>query len=326
VKRSVCLTILLVFVVAFQACAQGVPPAGAQNSQAPQAQPGKTATETSFPLPPATDKQPQANSKPSAAPAVKLSDEEMERFLRTAPIVSQKVLDSGTTASIRATLSDGRITHDAHVQHIDIFRAVFRGAGGTVEKNFRDTYKFNIAAYRLAKILGIASMVPMSVEREVGGKFGSVTWWLDNIAMTEAERRDKQVKPPATQDWSDQLNVVRVFDQLIYNTDRNQGNLLITPEWKLWMIDHTRAFRAQKTLLKPESLGRCDYNLLEAMRKLNIVTLKNQLGPYLRAEEITGLLARRDAIVRHFEQEVTAKGQDSVLTGIPRKTPNVTLP
>ena len=183
----------------------------------------------------------------------------MERFLKTANIVSQKVLESGTTKSIRATLSDGRVTHDAHIQFIDIFRPVFRGAEGTVEKNFRDTYKFNIAAYRLAKMIGIGNMVPMSVEREIEGKFGSVTWWLDNIWLTEAERRDKQIKPPATQEWSDQLNIVRVFDQLIYNTDRNQGNLLITPEWKLWLIDHTRAFRAQKTLLKPESLGRCDF-------------------------------------------------------------------
>jgi hypothetical protein len=279
-----------------------------------------------IPLPPATDPRGQAAATPSAAPAVKLSDQEMERFLKTAEIQTQKVLESGTTGSIRATLSDGRLTHDAHIQFIDIFRPVFRGSSGTVEKNFRDSYKFNIAAYRLAKLLGIGHMVPMSVEREINGKFGSVTWWLDNIWMTEAERRDKKIKPPATQDWSDQLNIVRVFDQLIYNTDRNQGNLLITPEWKLWLIDHTRAFRAHKALLKEESLGRCDFALLQALKGLNTVTLKNQLGPYLRAEEISGLLARRDGIVRHFENEVAAKGQDAVLTGIPRKTPVVTLP
>jgi len=37
--------------------------------------------------------------------------------------------------------------------------------------------------------------------------------------------------------------VVRLFDQLIYNTDRNLGNLLIDKSWRLWMIDHTRAFK-----------------------------------------------------------------------------------
>ena len=144
--------------------------------------------------------------------------------------------------------------------------------------------------------------------------------------MTEAERRDKQVKPPATQEWSDQLNIIRVFDQLIYNADRNQGNLLITPEWKIWMIDHTRAFRTAKTLLKPDALGRCDFRLLQAMKNLNTVDVKRELGAYLCPEEISALLARRDLIVRHFESEVSTKGEDAVLTGMPRKTPSVSLP
>jgi hypothetical protein len=33
---------------------------------------------------------------------------------------------------------------------------------------------------------------------------------------------------------------MRAFDQLIYNTDRNLGNLLIDGDWRIWMIDHTR--------------------------------------------------------------------------------------
>jgi hypothetical protein len=316
---------VFVSIVALQACAQDTTRARAQSTASPQVTSSQAPGKATIPLP-ATDKRGQAASQPSNVPAVKLSDTEMERFLKTADIVNQKVLESGTTKSIRATLSDGRVIHDAHIQFIDVFRPVFRGAEGTVEKNFRDSYKFNIAAYRLAKLLGIGHMIPMSVEREVGGKFGSVTWWLDNIWLTEAERRDKKIKPPATQEWSDQLNIVRVFDQLIYNMDRNQGNLLITPEWKLWLIDHTRAFRTQRTLLKPESLGRCDYKLLQAMKDLNTVTLKNDLGPYLRAEELSALLSRRDSIVRFFENEVKTKGEDSVLTGMPRKTPNVSLP
>ena len=263
---------------------------------------------------------------PPMQPAPKISDLEMELFLKSAPVVKHKILESGTTASTRATLSNGKLTHDAHFQGIDIYRPVFRGRDGTVEKNFRDSYKFNIAGYKLAKLLNIHHMVPMSVEREFEGKLGSMTWWLDNIWMTEAERRDSKIKPPATQDWVDQLNIVRVFDQLIYNTDRNQGNLLITPEWRVWMIDHTRAFRASKSLLKKDMLGRCDYNLLERMRALNTLTLKQELGAYLRPEEISGLLARRDVIVRHYEQEIKHKGQESILTGIPRKTPSVSLP
>lgn len=266
------------------------------------------------------------NAPPPMKPAPQLSDAEMEIFLKAGKIVQQKKLDVGTTGASRVTLSDGKLTHDAQFQSIDIFKPVFRGAEGLVEKNFRDSYKFNIAAYRLGKLLGMKS-IPMSVEREVDGKLGSMTWWLDNIWITELERRDKGIKPPASQFWIDELNIVRVFDQLIYNTDRNQGNLLITPEWKLWLIDHTRGFRTTVAMQKKNALpGRVDHKLLAALRKLNTLQLKQALSGYLRPEEISAILGRRDLIVAHFDSEIKDKGEDSVLTGISRKTPEVTLP
>jgi hypothetical protein len=266
------------------------------------------------------------NDPPLMKPAPKLSDAEMELFLKTAKVVSQKKLDSGTTAALRVTLSDGKLTHDAQFQAIDIYKPVFRGAEGTVEKNFRDSYKFNIAAYRLGKMIGVDN-IPMSVERDLDGKLGSMTWWLDNIWMTEAERRDRSIKPPASQFWVDELNIVRVFDQLIFNTDRNQGNLLITPEWKLWLIDHTRAFRTAVAMQKKNALpGRVDHKVLAGLKQLNITKLNQQLGAYLRPEEITAIIGRRDLIVDHFSREIKQKGEDAVLTGMPRKTPEVTLP
>jgi hypothetical protein len=308
--RSFCFHSSLFVILALQACAQ------------PAAQPPHkpAAAEDGGQPAPSVDAAP-----PPMKPAPKLSESEMEVFLKTAPVVSKKALDTGTTGSIKATLSDGKLTHDVHIQCLDIYKPVWKGAEGAVEKNFRDSWKFNIAAYRLAKLLKI-DMVPMSVERVIEGKQCSVTWWVDNVWLVEVERRDKGIKPPATDAWVNQLNTIRVFDQLIYNTDRNQGNLLITPEWKVWMIDHTRAFRTQKTLLKPETLKRIDSGLLQRLKELNTVDLKRELGPWLRAEEIAGILARRDAIVRFFENEVRVKGEDAVLTGLKRSTPVVTLP
>jgi hypothetical protein len=304
-------TIITIAILTLTACAQTPQELQLKTGSAPK-QPPPTNTAPSDP--------------PPMKPAPKLSDAEMELFLKTAKVLTQKKLDVGTTAAIRVTLSDGKLTHDAQFQPIDIYRPVFRGAEGTVEKNFRDSYKFNIAAYRLGKMIGIEN-IPMSVERELDGKLGSMTWWLDNIWMTEAERRDRSIKPPASQFWVDELNIVRVFDQLIYNTDRNQGNLLITPEWKVWMIDHTRAFRTAVAMQKKNALpGRVDHRVLAGMRKLNTVELKQQLGAYLRPEEISAILGRRDVIVQHFSQEIKKNGEDAVLTGMPRSTPAVTLP
>lgn len=266
------------------------------------------------------------NTPPPMKPAPKLGDAEMESFLKTAKIVDRKKLDTGTTGASRITLSDDKLTHDAQFQSIDVFKPTFRGTEGTVEKNFRDSYKFNIAAYRLGKLLGIDT-IPMSVERDVDGKLGSMTWWVDNVWITEVERRDRGIKPPASQFWVDELNIIRVFDQLIYNTDRNQGNLLITPEWKIWMIDHTRAFRTHVALQKKNPLpGRVDHKLLRALRELNATQLNRALSGYLRPEEMSAILGRRDLIVTHFDQEIKQKGEDSVLTGISRKTPEVSLP
>jgi hypothetical protein len=284
--------------------------------------PGQTAGTARDPDAPPADLNP-----PPMKPVPKLSDAEMETFLKTAKILNQKKLDLGTTASLRMTLSDGKLTHDAHFQPIDIYKPIFRGAEGTVEKNFRDTYKFNIAAYRVGKMLGIEYMIPMSVERDVDGKLGSMTWWLDNVWMSEADRRDRGIKPPASQFWVDQLNIVRVFDQLIYNTDRNQGNLLISPEWKVYLIDHTRAFRTTVAMQKKNALpNRVDFKLLKALRQLNLQHLNEQLNGYLRPEEISAILGRRDIIVQHFDHEIKQNGEDSVLTGMPRKTPEVVLP
>ena len=317
---------ILAAALALQACAQSTAQSTRPSTSQPTEQPpGRALSTGEAAAAKAAQTEPAAATPPPMKPAPKLSDAEMEHFLKTAKIVSQKKLDTGTTGTLKAELSDGKLTHEVHIQCLDIYKPVWKGAEGTTEKNFRDSYKFNIAAYKLAKLLGFET-VPMSVERQIDGKLCSVTWWVDNVWLVEVERRDKGIKPPATDEWVNQLNAIRVFDQLIYNTDRNQGNLLITPEWKVWMIDHTRAFRTYKTLLKADNLKRIDTGLLGALKSLNTVTLKRELGPWLRAEEIAAILARRDAILRYFEQQVREKGEEAVITGLKRATPRVAVP
>jgi hypothetical protein len=113
-----------------------------------------------------------------AAPPT-LTDDEKERFLLTAEALSMESLKVGTTGTRKAALSDGRLQHAAHVQTIDVFKNSERTRSGGMELNFRDSYKFNVAAYRVDRMIGL-NMVPVSVERKLGGKNASVTWWVDD--------------------------------------------------------------------------------------------------------------------------------------------------
>ncbi len=237
-----------------------------------------------------------------AAGEQQLTREQKEQFLSTAEVVKTRPAAKGITGVLRATLQskDGSLMHDAAIQRIDEKKPEFKTDRGT-EINFRDTYKFNVAAYKLSLLLGL-DMIPPHVERVYGGTTGSFSWWVEDVLMDYGEMLKKKVKAPDQNLYNAQYSIVQIFDQLIYNVDRNQGNMLITKDWKLWMIDHGRAFRMQHTLENPKVLRMCERTLLARMKALDEPTLKRELGPYLTNLEIEGILKRRDKIVAYFDK------------------------
>jgi len=224
---------------------------------------------------------------------------EKEEFLKNAKIVTTRSPSKGITNTTRATMTNGTLTHDASIQTIDESKARFEGAMGT-ELNFKDSYKFNIAAYKLDRMLDL-HMTPPSVARSYRGSSAAYTWWVDDVIMDEAQRLKDKKTSPNPDDWNLQMMILRVFDQLIYNTDRNLGNLVIDKDWKIWMIDHGRAFRILNTLREPKNLTKCDRDLLAKMKGLNEAALKKEMEGLMTGAEISGLLKRRDLIVKFFE-------------------------
>ena len=252
----------------------------------------------------------------SGAPGPSLSREQQADFLRKARVVKSAGIGKGVTKPFRLTLTDGTITHDAAFQAIDQTRRFSQGTGRgrAVELNFTDSWRFNVAAPRVAQLLGIEEMIPVSVERAWNGKKGALTWWVDDVLMDEEERSKTKTAAPDRQAWNAQHLRMRVFTQLVHDTDRNQGNMLITKDWRLVMIDFTRAFRAWNHTPTPlVTLRRCDRSLLEAMRRLTKPALHDATGEYLTPYEIDALLARRDLIVKHFEDLITLLGEQEVL-------------
>jgi hypothetical protein len=242
-----------------------------------------------------------ADQAPAALPAGSgLSLEQQEEFLKKAKVLRTRAAGKGVTGTVRATLTDGTITHDASIQTIDENMKEFRSNRGT-ELNFVDSWRYNVAAYRLDRLLDIG-MTPPSIERHYENKQGAYTWWVDDVQMDEGARLKNKVTAPNVQVWNEQMWIVRLFDQLIYNVDRNLGNLLVDKQWRVWMIDHSRAFRLYDKVKTPANIGRCDRHIFDRLKALDASTLKTAMGDYLTAPEQKALLNRRTEIVEMVEK------------------------
>jgi hypothetical protein len=251
-----------------------------------------------------------------AAPAPELTVEQQKTFLKSAKVIRSRSTSKGVTAPKRVTLSDGTVTHEAIFQAVDEKKTVAQLGGGgrqsTTELNFVDSYRYNIAAYALSGLLGLDHMMPVYVERRWNGQTGSMGWWVTTL-MDEGERLKKKIQPPNSMDWNYQMYRMRVFTALVRDTDRNLGNVLITPEWKVMMIDFTRAFRLQPELEHTKDLNRLDRTLLPKLEALERTAVKKAVGDSLTTSEIDAMLKRRDLLVAHFKKLIAEQGEEKVL-------------
>ena len=100
-----------------------------------------------------------------------------------------------------------------------------------------------------------------------------------------------------------------VFDNLINNLDRNQGNMLHDSRGEFWMIDHTRSFNGSKRLPLPAKMRRCSRGLLAAIRNLDEDQARERLRPYLSTLEIKSLFARRRIVLEYLDEQIATQGE-----------------
>ena len=252
----------------------------------------------------------------SAQGKPELSVAQIKDFLKNAKIIHVRNTSKGVTAPKRVTLSDGAITHDAVFQAIDDRQLVMKlGGGGRQEQtelNFVDSYKYNVAAYEVATLLGLEHMMPVYVERRWNGQTGSISWFVPTL-MDESERLKKKIEPPKPTEWNEQMYRMRVFSALLRDTDRNLTNVLVTPEWKVMMIDFTRAFRLQPELLHLKDLNKIDRHLLAKLETLDREEVRKATGDMLLKTEVEAMMQRRDLLVAHFKQLIAELGEEKVL-------------
>jgi hypothetical protein len=252
----------------------------------------------------------------ATAPAPQLTAEQIKHFLKNAKVVSSRTTSKGVTAPKRVTLTDGVVTHDAIFQSVDERKMVASLGGGTrqtsTELNFVDSYRYNLAAYALAELLGLDYMMPVYVERRWSGATGSMGWWVSTM-MDESDRLKKKIQPPNPTEWNNQMYRMRVFTALVRDTDRNLTNVLITPEWKVFMIDFTRGFRLQPELMYNKDLAKMDRALWAKLEALDRTTVKEAVGDWLTGSELDAMMKRRDLLIAHFKKLIAEVGEDKVL-------------
>jgi hypothetical protein len=255
---------------------------------------------------------------PPASPAegpygLLLTGEEAETFLRTAPVVRRKALGTGITHSDQLTLADGGRTVKAVWKTIDERRhGVTRFEGGGFIVDFADSYKHEIAAYELDKLLHL-DLVPPTVERTRDQQTGSVQLWVEG-AMTEHDRKTKKLEPPDVERWNEQMYKVRLLHQLTYNTDyRNIRNVLIDPAFRVYAIDNSRAFASYPQLPAENELRRFSRRTLDALKALDRPTVEARMGRWLEGLQVTCLLKRRDRILALAARRVAEEGEAAVL-------------
>jgi hypothetical protein len=234
---------------------------------------------------------PQAPAKPAACANVwQQRTAEFEEFLRTATIAKVADIPVGVTRPRRAYMVPGGLATSFAWKPLPPGR----------QNGYFESYKSEIAAYELDKLLGL-NMVPVVVERRVNNELGAAVLWIEGVRSWETVL---PLPKPAT--WPFQLARMKMFDNLISNSDRNKGNLLVDDDWHLYLIDHSRAFVTDTKL--PQELQNIDRRLWDRMLALNADDLKRDLGQWLDGLQIQALIRRRDAMKKKIDALVAKNG------------------
>ena len=249
---------------------------------------------------------------PPSQDGLLLTGLEAETFLREAKVEGSEDIGIGVTKPQKLTLSDGTTTCAAAWKTVDIFRrGLTRVTGGQVERDFRDSYKFEIAAYELDKLLGLG-FVPPTVERKIRGETGSLQLWVHGT-ITEWDRQQENIPITSPKAYVEGMLTLRLFHQLTHNIDyKNVRNVLIG-DGQVWAIDHSRAFRNSKKLIEELKLERFSRSVLEALRGLTMEALREPLGKWLAKRQLEAMLARRDLIAERADELIAERGEEAVL-------------
>jgi len=242
-------------------------------------------------------------------------DAEIEECLNEGKVVKKEGRLVGVTNPNRYKIECNGEERSVVFKHLDEHRrGVTRLPQGGSELNFSDSYKYEVAAYRLDRELGM-NMVPVAVLRKVRGDHGCFVAWIDNAS----NQKELAANPTGQQMayLAGQKATMRLFDALIYNTDRRPENWMVNHDtFKLYLIDHSRAFRQDNEL--PESFAnrrtRLTSELYEQLLKLNQEELAEMLDGLITNTQLEAMLERRDLIIGKIDKDRQEYGDAAIFS------------
>jgi hypothetical protein len=224
-----------------------------------------------------------------------MSDAEIEEFLRTAEITRVEDLGVGVTRPRRLTLEqDGKVMR-AVFKTMDTDPGLESKRRWSRSDDRADRHVYDLVAYRLDRLLGL-NMVPVAVARELDGEIGTVQYWLED-SFTEGKRQKEEIPLDTYCSIRAQFNMMNMFDLLIFNVDRNLGNVLYDDRHQVWLIDHSRAFGTERGI--PAMLEDASVQLtpdLDAMLARVTEERLEPLRPYLNRRQLAALVSRAQAL------------------------------
>ncbi len=241
---------------------------------------------------------PDGNPLPFADPA------EVVEFLQEATLERKefKSIQEGTNkAKKRGIISRNGVR--ARVIHRTGYEIKQDAPGG----GFVDSYLSEIAAFEMDRLLGLGR-VPPTIRR----KGGSLQIWIEG-PVTDAMRRKEGREPSDPDRFEKQLQIMRIFDNLIANTDRNPGNILIDGNDRIWFVDHTRSFSGLKELKYPDQITGCERRLWERLQSVTDNEIRKHVGPYAKFY-VSALLERRRLLVAEIRRRIQSEGESFLFT------------
>jgi hypothetical protein len=240
---------------------------------------------------------------------------EWEDFLKIAEIIGDKQQESreAVTNPWELTLDKNGVTK----------KALWKNAEGRM-KGFVENWKWEIAAYRLDKLLGL-NMISPTVEKKFKGVRGSCQLWVDYWIKAK-DKNEQNIQIPSDKAISyDRANYLRwAFDNLIANEDRHTGNIFITKDWRIILPDHSRSFRTSRKFTKnliytekhkngPKIMKELPRAFVKKLKSLTFEIIRITVGEYLTKKEINAVLLRRDLILDVVNERIKKLGEDKVL-------------